>query len=161
MIWYGIALTCSRGKRLARNYGIQVQTRNQVFCCFSKFVSLVFIDIAFSDSLQKCLSTSRGKIYEKKNCSQIWSRGVKVGQNQMFFAIFSSLVHFFSYSNSLQQHLTTSRGRIYEKNFGPKFGPQVLVPKLGFLPFSQLCFVSFPSSCIQWQLALMSNMQQR
>ena len=33
-----------------------------------------------------------------------------------------------------------------KKKIGPKFGPEVSksVQKLGFLPFSQVCFVSFP-----------------
>ena len=35
---------------------------------------------------------------------------------------------------------------------GPKFGPEVskLAQKLGFLPYSQVWFVSFPWNCMQW-----------
>ena len=35
------------------------------FCYFLKFGSLVFVEIAYSDSLQQCLTCSRGKMYEK------------------------------------------------------------------------------------------------
>ena len=31
-----------------------------------KFGSLVFLEIAYNDSLQQCLTTSRGRIHEKK-----------------------------------------------------------------------------------------------
>ena len=51
---------------------------------------------------------------------------------------------------SLQQLLTFRRGRINEKTFWPKFGPKgpKMDPKLGFLPFSQVVFISFPWNCI-------------
>ena len=42
--------------------------------------------------------------------------------------------------DSLGHCLTTSRGKTHEKNFGdPKLGL-----KVGFLPFSQGCIISFP-----------------
>ena len=40
-------------------------SRNQVFCHFLKFGSLIFLEIAYNDSLQQCLECSRSKIYEK------------------------------------------------------------------------------------------------
>ena len=66
-----------------------------VFCHFLKFGWLVFLEIAYSDSLQR---------------------------------------------------LTTSRGRTCEKDLCSKLCRQVSesVPRLGFLPFSQVWFVSFP-----------------
>ena len=44
------------------------------------------------------------------------------------------------YDDGLELFLTTSRIETYEKKFG---GPK-LDPKLGFLPFSQSCIISFP-----------------
>ena len=66
------------------------------FCHFLKFGSLVFLEIAYSDSLEQCLTFSRGKIHQKKNL---------------------------------------------EPKFGPKGSKSG--PKLGFLPFSQVLFISF------------------
>ena len=39
--------------------------QNRAFS-FSKFGSLVFREIAYNDSLQTCITSSRGKIHEKK-----------------------------------------------------------------------------------------------
>ena len=47
--------------------------------------------------------------------------------------------------------LILSRGETHKKNIGPlKFGPDrpKLGPKLGFLPFSDVWFVSFPENVI-------------
>ena len=63
------------------------------FCHFLKFGSLVFLEIAYDDSLQRCIS---------------------------------------------------SIGKSHENNFlGPNSGP-----KLGFLPFSQIWFITFPLNYI-------------
>ena len=35
------------------------------FCHFLKFGSLVFLEIAYNDSLQQCLTSSRDKTYKK------------------------------------------------------------------------------------------------
>ena len=70
------------------------------FCHFLKFGSLVFLEIAYDDSLQRCTS-SIGKSHENNFL------GPNLGQN------------------------------------GPKSGP-----KLGFLPFSQIWFISFPLNYI-------------
>ena len=53
-----------------------------------------------------------------------------------------------AYDDSLRQCLTSSRVVELEqtkKKFGPKLGPNrpKLGPKLGFLPFSQVWFISF------------------
>ena len=39
----------------------------RVFCHFLKFGSLVFLEMAYIDSLQQCVTSSRGKIHKKKN----------------------------------------------------------------------------------------------
>ena len=86
----------------------------------------------------------------KKNFwAQIWSKGANISPETRFFTIFSkfgSLVSIeIAYSDSLQQFLTCSRGKIHEnKLWGPNLGP-----RLGFLPFSQIWFISFPENCLQ------------
>ena len=72
------------------------------FYHFLEFGSLVFIEIAYSDSLQQCLTSSRDKTHEKKSAEP------EFGLNE------------------------------------PKSSP-----KLRFLPFSQVWFISFPSNYIQ------------
>ena len=42
------------------------QAQSEVFCHFLTFSSLVFFEIAYNDSLQQCLTFSRGKAHEKK-----------------------------------------------------------------------------------------------
>ena len=44
----------------------QNKAQNQVFCHFFKFGCLVFLEIVQDDSLEHCLTTSRGKTQEKK-----------------------------------------------------------------------------------------------
>ena len=107
-----------------------------VSCHFLNFGSLASLDIEYNNSLQQFLTSSKGKIYEKK----IWGtkfglKRAKIGPKTRFFAIFSSLVHWFffeiAYNDSLQQFLTSRIGKIHEKKFcGPKLGPQ-----LGFCHF--------------------------
>ena len=52
------------------------QAENEVFHYFLEFGSLVFLEIAYSDSLQQCLTFSCGKTHEKK------FRGPKFGPNK-------------------------------------------------------------------------------
>ena len=40
----------------------QNRAQNKVFCYFLKFDSLVFLEIAYNDNLQQCLTSSRGKV---------------------------------------------------------------------------------------------------
>ena len=42
------------------------QAQNGGFRCFHEFRLLVFFEIAYGDSLQQCLTSSRGKTHEKK-----------------------------------------------------------------------------------------------
>ena len=42
----------------------QNRAQNKGFCYFLKFDSLVFLKIAYNDSLQQCLTASRGKTYK-------------------------------------------------------------------------------------------------
>ena len=55
--------------------------------------------------------------------------------------------------DSLEQCTTTSGGKIHTKNLEPKFGSK-LGSELGFSPFSQVWFISFPVNSIGWQLGM-------
>ena len=52
------------GQRPMKSTGLN-QTQNEVFCHFLEFGSLVFLEIAYNDGLQQCLTSSRGKAREK------------------------------------------------------------------------------------------------
>ena len=67
--------------------------QNEVFHHFREFGSLVFLEIAYSDSLQQCLTASRGKTYKIKFGNPHLTKQAKIGPKIRFFAIFSSLVH--------------------------------------------------------------------
>ena len=58
----------------------------QGFCHFLKFGSLVFVENAYNDSLQQCVLSSRGAIYEKISWVQIWAKGTKIGPEIRFLA---------------------------------------------------------------------------
>ena len=132
--------------------------RNQVFCQFLQFVSLAFFEIAYNDSLQQCLTSSRGKIHEKK------FRGPKLGP-KLGFSLFSKVrfirLHQFSlaffeiaYNNRLQQCLTSYRGETHEKKFfGTKFWPKrvKIRSKISFfchfLKYGSLAFLDIAQDC--------------
>ena len=70
------------------------QVQNEVFRHFPEFESLVFLEIAYSDTLQQCLTSSGGKTHEKSFWTQIWVKRAKIGSEiRGFFAISSCLVH--------------------------------------------------------------------
>ena len=125
------------------------------------FGSLVFLEIVYNDSLQQILISSRGKIHEKKLGPKFGPKPAKIKPKIRFFCHFlkfgSLLFLKIACNDSLKQFVTFNRGEIYEKYFGLKFGPKgpKSDPKLSFLLFSQVCFVSFPLSCIGWQLGTM------
>ena len=80
---------------------------------------------------------------KKKIGVQICAKGAKIRSKISFviFLKFGPLVSLeITLDDSLEHCLTISRGKTNEKNFrGPK-----LVPKLGFLSFSQGCIITFP-----------------
>ena len=68
--------------------GSKIGLETRFFCHFLKFGSLVFLEIAYSDSLQQCITTRRGKTHEKIFGDQLW---IKTDQNQaqnLFFCHF-------------------------------------------------------------------------
>ena len=121
---------------MKKNLGTQIRAWNYVFCHFLRFGSLFFLEIACSDTLQQCLTTSRGKIHEKHFWTQIWVKLVKIGSKIKFFCHFRKfgvLVMFsFRWNDSLEQCLITSRGKTHKKKLGgqiwaklPKIGPNI------------------------------------
>ena len=84
--------------------GTKVGPKTSFFCHFLKFSSLVFLEIAYNDSLQQFLTCSRGNIHEKN------LGGAKIGPKASFFyhfLKFGSLVFLeIAYNYSLQQGLT-------------------------------------------------------
>ena len=85
-----------------------------IFFYFLPFVSLVFFEIAYNDSLQQCLTSGRDKIQKLGflSFSQVWYGSL------LFLEI--------AYNDSLQQCLTSSRCKSHEK----KFWDQISVIKL-------------------------------
>ena len=63
------------------------------FCYFFKFGSLVFLEIEYSDSLEQCVTSTKGKTYKKDFGTKLWPKRTKIRPKISFFAIFSSLVH--------------------------------------------------------------------
>ena len=105
--------------------------QNEVFGNFIKFGSYIFLEIEYDECLRQCLTSSRGKTHEKQ---------VKTGPEIRFFAIFSSLAHYFSFYlyrmiawNNFQLLIEV---KLTKKAFWGL--------KLSFLPFSQACIISFP-----------------
>ena len=76
-----------------------------IFFYFLPFVSLVFFEIAYNDSLQQCLTSGRDKIQKlgSLSFSQVWCGSL------LFLEI--------AYNDSLQQCLTSSRCKSHEKKF--------------------------------------------
>ena len=87
-----------------------------------------FLEIAFSDSIQQCLTLSRGKTHKEILGGK--SFGPKEPQNSFFlsFSKFSWLVLLkIAYSGSLQQWLSSSRNKTHKKTFCAKIGPEIRV----------------------------------
>ena len=58
----------------------KIGLKNGFFVKFLKFVSLIFFEIAYSDSLHQCLTSRTDKIHEKSILSQnLNQRGQKSG----------------------------------------------------------------------------------
>ena len=119
---------------MKKNLVAQICAWNNVFCHFLRFGSLFFLKIAYSDTLQQCVTSSRGKIHEKRFWTQIWVESVKIGSKIKFFAIFLSLSVIFSIgqNDNSEQCLITSRGKTHKKKLGaqiwakwPKIGPNI------------------------------------
>ena len=82
---------------------------------FLIFGSLVFLEIAYNESLQKCLSSSTGKIHKNTLGPKFGPEGKILPETNFFchFLKFGSLLfHEIAYSDSLQQCLTFNRNKI-------------------------------------------------
>ena len=117
---------------------------------FLKNGSVAFFDILHADSWSWYLVTE-----EARHDMNLGSMGLNQAQNEVFhhFLEFGSNCFLeIAYNVSWQQCLISSRGKTHKKNLGPKFGPNESksVPKLGFSPFFQVWYISFPFNCIEW-----------
>ena len=54
------------------------------FFHFLKFGSLVFLEIAYNDNLEQCLTTSRGKTSQKFSGAHLWPNRQKSGPKLVF-----------------------------------------------------------------------------
>ena len=134
---------------------VKIGPETRFFCHFIKFGSLVVLEVAFNNNWRQCLRSIRGKIFEKMFLKPKFApKGPKSSPKLVFFHFlkFCSLVFFqIAYNDSLQQCITSSRDKSHGKNIlGPNLGQNEPKsgPKLGFLPFSQAWFISFPLNCI-------------
>ena len=57
------------------------------FCHFLNFRSLFFLEIAYNDSFQRCITSSRGKTYEIVFGTRFWAKWAKIMPKIRFFAI--------------------------------------------------------------------------
>ena len=125
------------------------QAQDKVFCHFLDFGSLVFLEIAYSDSLQQCPTFSKGKTHKKMFGAQIRVRRAKIVAKINFFwyfLTFGSLVFLeIAYNDSMEQFLETNRGKIYEQKLGSPNLDQTGQNQV-FLPFSEVWFFSFPGN---------------
>ena len=81
---------------------------------------------------------------------QIWVKQTKTGSKIRFFAFFSSLVHQFSFKlHRIIASNNVSLGKTRKKNRAQicvKWAK--IVPKIRFLSFFQVWFISFSGNCI-------------
>ena len=133
-------------KPIGKSFGYQIWAKigpeTRFFCHFLKFDSLVFLEIAYSYSLQQCLTCLvEVKSSKKFFGTNICAKGAKIGPEARFLANifkFGSLVFLeITCNDSLKQCIT-----IKEPKSGPKLGV--------FLPFSKVWFISFPLNCVGW-----------
>ena len=72
----------------------KIGPKTSFFCHFLKFCALVFLEIADNDSLQWCITSSRGKTYKVfLGGDQVWA---KIRPETRFSTVFSSVIHYFS-----------------------------------------------------------------
>ena len=109
--------------------------------CFLKIGSLVFSDIVHDDNWTWNLLTDEAGFWNKiKN---------EVSHHFTEFGFFIFLK--IACNDSLRQYLTSSGGKTHKKFFlGGEGGLDQLGPKLGFWPFSEVWYSSFPLNCIVW-----------
>ena len=94
----------------------------QVFRHFLEFGSLVFVEIVYNDSLQQCLTSTRGETYEKRFGTQIGpneSKSDQTSQNYVFrnFLKFGLLVlREIAYNRNLQQFMKLTEKKLGAQN---------------------------------------------
>ena len=97
----------------------------------------------------QCLISSRRTAQENKFGDQTWAKWAKIWPQNRFFAIFSSLVHYFTFKlhrtiawNNIQVVVEI---KLTKKNWDPKNGPKIRVYQT--LKFSSLVFFGISWDC--------------
>ena len=128
------------------------------FCHFLKFRSLFFYYTVYDDSLEQCLTTSRGTPPSiKKGDPNLDHMDQNQTQNQVFchFFKFGSFIFLeIAQEHSLEHCLTTSREKTHGKNLGVQIGSKIRV----FAIFSRL-HKQFSLILQKLQFGTMSNIQ--
>ena len=135
------------------------QAQNEVFRDFVEFESLVVLVIAYSDSLQQCLISSRGKTHEKNWEPKFGLNEPKSGPKLSFSPLFQ--VCFMSFLKLQRMLAWNNVWPLAEIKFtktilrDPKLDPEIRffcyflkVASLVFLDIAQDCSLGqFPTSC--------------
>ena len=97
----------------------------------------------------QCLISSRRTAQENKFGDQTWAKWAKIWPQNRFFAIFSSLVHYFTFKlhrtiawNNIQVVVEI---KLTKKNWDPKNGPKIRVYQT--LKFASLVFFGISWDC--------------
>ena len=131
------------------------RARNQIFCHFLKFDSIVFLEIAHKIACNNVSNLVEVK-FTKQNLwdPKLSQRGQNRAGNQVFCHFLKFGLLFFleiPHSRSLQQCLTSSRDKTLHKKFWGPFwtkNGQNQTQNQFFLPFCQVWFITFPLNCI-------------
>ena len=125
----------------------KIEPKVSFFWHILKFRSLVFLGIAYSDSLQQCLKSIRGKTLKKNWGPKCWP---KSDQKLVFLCHFFKFGIWVSFKKLhrmivLEQCLDTSRGKIHKK-FGEGEGESKFGQNEPIRFF--VCILSFKSNSI-------------
>ena len=132
----------------------QNQARNQFFCHFLKFSSLISLEIPYSDRMQQCITSTRGKPTREIFGDQIWVKRTKISPKIRFFAIFSNLIHqfFFKLHKMIAQNNVKLLVELKpaKKLGGSHLGQtgQNQTQNQIFWSFFRVWFISFSGNCI-------------
>ena len=135
----------------------QNQARNQFFCHFLKFSSLISLEIPYSDRMQQCITSTRGKPTREIFGDQIWVKRTKISPKIRFFAIFSNLIHQFFFKlhkmiaqNNVKQLVELKSARKNWGGGGAHLGQagQNQTQNQVFWSFFRVWFISFSGNCI-------------
>ena len=136
----------------AANLGeiFQNQARNQLFCHFSSYTRYFYCKLHLIIAWKNFQLLVKIKFKKNFLGTQIWGKHAKIGSEIRFFAIFSSFVN--QFLTELHRMIAWNNVlllvevKFAKKKWGPKFWSNWLKsdPNLGFWPFCEVWFISFP-----------------